>query len=140
MTLLIDTSVWSLAFRRDAEATEPEVQELKDALFGSDVVVTTGLVLQELLQGFSGAKAQAQIIERFAALPLLQPDRDDHIGAAALRNACRQAGVQIGTIDALLAQLAIRHDLTLLTTDQDFTHAAKHCALLVWPAKVRAKR
>ncbi|MCC7151835.1 MAG: PIN domain-containing protein [Rubrivivax sp.] len=140
MTLLVDTSVWSLALRRDVEANEPEVQELKDALFGSDVVVTTGLVLQELLQGFSGARAQAQIIERFAALPLLQPDRDDHIGAAALRNACRQAGVQLGTVDALLAQLAVRHDLSLLTTDKDFTHAAKHCALRVWPAKARAKR
>lgn len=140
MTLLVDTSVWSLALRRDVEATEPEVQELKDALFGSDLVVTTGLVLQELLHGFSGAKAQTQIIDRFAALPLLQPDRDDHIGAATLRNACRQAGVQIGTIDALLAQLAIRHDLTLLTTDKDFTHAAKHCRLRVWPAKAPAKR
>ena len=139
MTLLVDTSVWSLALRRDTEATEPEVQELKDALFGSNLVVTTGLVLQELLQGFSGAKAQTQIIERFAALPLLQPDRDDHIGAAALLNACRQAGVQIGTMDALLAQLAIRHGLTLLTTDKDFTHVAKHCALRVWPAKARAK-
>jgi predicted nucleic acid-binding protein len=140
MTLLVDTSVWSLALRRDAEATEPEVQELKEALFGAEVVVTTGLVLQELLQGFSGAKAQTQIIERFGALPLLQPDRDDHIGAAALRNSCRQSGVQLGTIDALLAQLAIRHDLTLLTTDKDFTHAAKHCPLRVWPAKSRAKR
>ena len=140
MTLLVDTSVWSLALRRDAEATEPEVQQLKEALLGSDVVVTTGLVLQELLQGFSGAKAQTQLIERFAALPLLQPDRDDHIAAAVLRNACRRAGVQIGTIDALLAQLAIRHDLTLLTTDKDFTHAAKHCALRVWPEKARAKR
>ena len=135
MTFLVDTSVWSLALRRDIEAIEPQVQELKEALFGSEVVVTTGLVLQELLQGFSGPKAQAQIVERFAALPLLQPDRDDHIGAAAVRNTCRQAGVQIGTIDALLAQLCIRHQLTLLTTDKDFTHAAKHCPLRVWPAK-----
>jgi predicted nucleic acid-binding protein len=140
MTLLVDTSVWSLALRRDVEANEPEVQELRDALFGAEVVVTTGLVLQELLQGFSGAKVQARIIEQFAALPLLQPDRDDHIGAATLRNSCRRSGVQIGTIDALLAQLAIRHELTLLTTDKDFTHAAKHCALRVWPAKARAKR
>jgi predicted nucleic acid-binding protein len=140
MTLLVDTSVWSLALRRDIEATEPQVHQLKEALFGSDVVVTTGLVLQELLQGFSGPKAQAQIVERFAALPLLQPDRDDHIGAAALRNTCRQAGVQIGTIDALLAQLCIRHELTLLTTDKDFTHAAKHCRLRVWPAKASAKQ
>jgi len=140
MTLLVDTSVWSLALRRDAEGTEPEVQELKEALFGSELVVTTGLVLQELLQGFSGPKAQAQIVQRFAALPLLQPDRDDHIAAAAVRNACRRAGVQLGTIDALLAQLCVRHDMTLLTTDQDFRHAAKHCALRVWPAKARARR
>ena len=140
MTLLVDTSVWSLALRRDAEGGEPEVHHLRDALLGTEVVVTTGLVLQELLQGFSGPKAQAQIIERFAALPVLQTDRDDHIRAAGLRNACRRAGVQIGTIDALLAQLCVRHDLTLLTTDEDFTHAARHCALRVWPARARAKR
>ncbi|MBN8477904.1 MAG: PIN domain-containing protein [Burkholderiales bacterium] len=140
MTLLVDTSVWSLALRRDGETTGPEVRQLKDALLGSDVVFTTGLVLQELLQGFSGPKASGQIIERFAALPLLQPDREDHIGAAGLRNACRQAGVQVGTIDALLAQLCIRHELTLLTTDKDFTRVAKHCPLRVWPAKTRPGR
>jgi predicted nucleic acid-binding protein len=140
MTLLVDTSVWSLALRRDGDVAEPEVHHLKDALLGSEVVTTTGLVLQELLQGFSDPKASAQIIERFAALPLLQPDREDHVSAAALRNRCRQAGVQIGTIDALLAQLCIRNDLTLLTTDKDFTHVAKHCPLRVWPAKARPKR
>src|SRR5215475_1052017 len=140
MKLLVDTSVWSLALRRDHEATEPEVHVLKDALYGSEAVVTTGLVLQELLQGFSGPKAQAQIIERFAALPLIQPDRDDHIAAATMRNACRKAGVQIGTIDALIAQLCIRHELTLLTTDKDFIHVSKHCPLRVWSADTRAKR
>jgi predicted nucleic acid-binding protein len=140
MTLLVDTSVWSLALRRDAQAAEPEVHQLKGALLGSEVVATTGLILQELLQGFSGPKAQAQIIERFAALPLLQPDRDDHINAAALRNTCRRAGVQIGTIDALLAQLCIRHEVTLLTTDKDFTHVAKHCPLRIWSSIARVKR
>lgn len=94
--------------------------------------MTTGLVLQELLQGFSGPTAKTQIVERVASPPLLQPDRQDHIDAAALRTACRQAGVQLGTIDALLAQLCIRHDLTLLTTERDFTHAAGHCPLRVW--------
>jgi predicted nucleic acid-binding protein len=48
MTLLVDTSVWSLALRRDAQATEPEVRQLKDALLSSEEVVTTGLILQEL--------------------------------------------------------------------------------------------
>ena len=57
------------------------MHQLKDALFGSEEVVTTGLILQELLQGFSGPRAQARIVERFAALPLLQPDRDAPIAA-----------------------------------------------------------
>jgi len=130
--LLVDTSVWSLALRRDVVGAQPEVLYLEQALVGSQTVVTTGLVLQELLQGFSGPKARAQIIDRFSLLPLVQPDRQDHVDAAALRTACRRGGVQIGTIDALLAQLCIRHQLTLLTTDRDFAHAARHCRLRIW--------
>ena len=134
MMLLVDTSVWSLALRRDVVGPQPEVRHLEQALLGAQAVVTTGLVLQELLQGFSGPKARAQIIDRFSSLPLVQPDRQDHVDAAALRATCRRAGVQIGTIDALLAQLCIRHQLSLLTTDQNFTHAARHCRLRIWRA------
>lgn len=132
MTLLVDTSVWSLALRRDQDAAVSQVKALRAALEGEEIVVTTGLVLQELLQGFAGPRARKVIVERFAALPMLSPDRQDHVDAAELRNRCRRAGVQIGTIDALLAQLCIRHHITLLTTDNDFVHAAAHCTLRVW--------
>lgn len=132
MTLFVDTSVWSLAFRRDAPAPTPEVAALRQALESDTTLVTTGLILQELLQGFSGPRARKDIIDRFGALPLLSPDRQDHIDAAELRNRCRRAGVQIGTIDALLAQICIRHGLTLLTTDRDFVQAAAHCPLRLW--------
>lgn len=132
MMLLVDTSVWSLALRRDPVSAAPQVRALHDALAGDEIVVTTGLVLQELLQGFAGPRARKAIIDRFAALPLLGPDRQDHIEAAELRNRCRRAGIQVGTIDALLAQLCIRHGLTLLTTDNDFVHAASHCPLKLW--------
>ena len=120
MSLFVDTCVWSLAWRRDAVPSTPEVGELKRALERSEFIYTAGLVLQELLQGFSRPKAHKQIIEQFAALPLLVPDRQDHVQAADLRNACRRKGIQIGTIDALLAQVCIRHDLIILTTDKDF--------------------
>ena len=132
MTFLVDTSVWTLALRRNSGVVEPTVIALKDALLGADVVVSTGVVLQELLQGFAGPRDRTQIIERFAALPMLQPDRADHIEAAEIRNTCRRAGVQIGTIDALIAQLCIRHELQLLSTDKDFGFAAMHCPLKVW--------
>ena len=132
MTLLVDTSVWSLAFRRDRPSTAPEVRALRGALEGGEAIVTTGLILQELLQGFAGPRARADIIDRFGALPLLAPNRQDHIDAAELRNRCRRAGVQIGTIDALIAQLCIRHKLTLLTTDNDFQRVIAHSPLRVW--------
>jgi predicted nucleic acid-binding protein len=132
VTLFVDTSVWSLALRRDQVSTAPEVRVLRDALEGGETIVVTGLVLQELLQGFSGPRARKDIIDRFSALPLLAPNRLDHIDAAELRNRSRRAGLQIGTIDAVIAQLCIRHDLTLLTTDNDFVLAARHCALRVW--------
>lgn len=134
MSLFVDTSVWSLLLRRDRPADVPQVGALVRALETGERIVTTGLVLQELLQGFSGPKAHNQILDRFAAFPLIVPDREDHVAAASLRNLCRKRGVQVGTIDALLAQLCLRHELVLLTGDEDFNHLAKHCTLHVWKA------
>jgi predicted nucleic acid-binding protein len=132
VNLFVDTSVWSLLLRRDQPDDRPQVRALVDALERGDRILSTGLILQELLQGFSGPKARLQIIEHFAAFPLLAPDREDHIAAAELRNRCRKRGVQAGTIDALLAQLCIRHGLVLLTTDSGFGHIAKHEDLTLW--------
>jgi len=134
LSLLVDTSVWSLALRRDAPGPTPEVRELVRAIEAGEELLTTGLILQELLQGFSGPRGRARLIDRFAALPLLVPERRDHIDAAELRNACRRRGIQVGTIDALLAQLCVRHDLTMLSADRDFGRIAEHCALKLWRA------
>ncbi|MEE8130623.1 MAG: hypothetical protein V3T48_10055 [Vicinamibacterales bacterium] len=54
MSLFVDTSVWSLALRRDSSGDGPERGRLREALASQEVVYTTGLVLQELLQGTSG--------------------------------------------------------------------------------------
>ena len=134
MSLFVDTSVWSLALRRDSPPAVPEIGELRRAIAAGEELFTTGLVLQELLQGFAGPRARDQILDHFSALPLIVPDRRDHVDAAGLRNRCRRGGVQIGTIDALLAQLCLHHQLTMLTTDRDFRHMTAHCALRVWDA------
>jgi predicted nucleic acid-binding protein len=132
LSLFVDTSVWSLALRRDSPDPATEVSVLVRAIEAGEMILTTGLVLQELLQGFSGPKDRDRILERFSAVPVLAPDREDHVDAAELRNRCRRGGVQIGTIDALLAQLCIRHDLTMLTTDSDFRRIADRSALRLW--------
>ena len=132
MNFLVDTSVWSLALRRDEAGAEREVARLREALFARESIYTTGLILQELLQGFRGPRQRDAILHRFSALPTITPDRDDHVEAAEVRNRCRRNVVQLGTVDALLAQLAIRHALVLLSTDKDFHHAASQVPLKVW--------
>ena len=126
MNLFVDTSVWSLAFRRDSPEDFPEVAFLRRAIEKESSVFATGLILQELLQGFRGPRARERILEHFSTLPFIDPQRSDHIAAAELRNRCRKRGIQTGTIDALIAQLCIEHSLVLLTTDQDFQLIAKH--------------
>jgi predicted nucleic acid-binding protein len=132
MALLADTSVWSLAYRRDSPPARAEVNALREALTGGERVVTTGLVLLELLQGFVPARAQATIHAAFSSLEFVEPTREDYTAAAALSNTCRGKGVQLATVDALIAQLCIAHDLLLLTTDADFRHATQHVPLRVW--------
>ena len=134
MSWLVDTRVWSLALRRDVEQVVPEVEALREAVRGAQPVLTTGVVVQELLQGFAGPKDRARLLERLAALDIVHPDLEDHVEAAGIRNACRRRGVQIGTIDALLIQLCRRHDLVLLSADGDFRSARAHVAFRLWSA------
>lgn len=48
-------------------------------------------------------------------------DKQDAERAAQLRLDLRRKGWQLGLVDALLAVVALRYELTLLTTDKDFT-------------------
>jgi predicted nucleic acid-binding protein len=132
VNLFVDTSVWSLALRRDRPQPTPEVRRLAIALEQGEDLYSTGVVLQELLQGFGGPKSRELILSHFAALPFLDPDRGDHIAAADLHGACRRRGIQAKTIDVLLATVCMRHELTMLSTDADFKRIAKVSSLSVW--------
>jgi len=132
VNFFVDTSAWSLALRRATLLDDPLVERLRRALESGEAVFTTGLVLQEILQSIRVPAQRAALVERFAALPLLMPDRADHIAAAEVRDTCRRGGVQTGTVDALLAQLCLHHDLVMLTADRDFEHMAPHIGLDVW--------
>ncbi len=48
-------------------------------------------------------------------------DQIDGEQSAKLRVALRKHGWQLGTIDSLIAVIALRNGLTLLTTDKDFS-------------------
>ncbi|MEM7124764.1 MAG: type II toxin-antitoxin system VapC family toxin [Chloroflexota bacterium] len=48
-------------------------------------------------------------------------DKQDAEYAGTLQTSLRQQGWQLGTVDALIASVALRYDLILLTTDNDYS-------------------
>jgi predicted nucleic acid-binding protein len=53
------------------------------------------------------------------------PDEADAENAAALQRALRRQGCQLETVDAFIAVVALRYDLVLLTSDNDFAPVPK---------------
>ncbi|MFV0316918.1 MAG: PIN domain-containing protein [Microthrixaceae bacterium] len=122
---MADTSAWSRFYRGDVGTDDPVASALETQL-SSLGVVTTGMVYLELLRGFTRPGSRSVIESDFAAVPFVEPTRSDYGAAADLSVTCRRAGVQLDTVDALIAQLCIANDLLLLTSDTDFIHAADH--------------
>lgn len=92
------------------------------------------MILLELLRGFVPAAARERILADLTHVRLLEPTREDYVAAAEVATTCRGSGVQVGSVDALIAQLAIAHDYTVLTTDADVGHIAQLVPLRVWRA------
>lgn len=80
--------------------------------------------LTEVLYGIlltPRAQENVQEWERFQeSFTYYQIDRSDAEKAANLQVALRKSGRQLATVDALIATVAVRYDLTLLTSDKDF--------------------
>lgn len=128
MSVLVDTSVWSMALRRDRPPPSREIETLRAAIEGGDVCLL-GVILQEVLQGFPSPDRTRRLVEHLSAFPLLSLHRGDYVYAAEIRNRCRVKGVAISTIDAQIAAASINHRCALLTLDGDFTGVARHFPL-----------
>jgi predicted nucleic acid-binding protein len=128
VNVLVDTSVWSLALRRDQPPRAPQVEALHTAIDRGDVCLT-GVILQEVLQGFPSEARTRRLVEHLAPFPLIGLDREDFVFAAHIRNTCRRKGVAIATVDAQIASAAINHGCVLLTADSDFEQIARHFPL-----------
>jgi predicted nucleic acid-binding protein len=128
LSVLVDTSVWSIALRRDRPPASRELEALRAAIERGDVCLL-GVILQEVLQGFPSPDRTRRLVEHLSAFPLLAMHRGDYIYAAEIRNRCRFKGLTISTIDAQIAAAAINHRCSLLTLDRDFASVARHFPL-----------
>jgi predicted nucleic acid-binding protein len=129
MKVLVDTSVWSLAFRKTPKANEPAVEQLRELIAAGHTICYTGVILTELLQGVRSEMLFKQIEKQFDALDLLELSKHHYVNAAKLSQLCRSSGVTAGTIDYLIAAAAIEHSCSLLSTDKDFQRIAQVSSL-----------
>jgi predicted nucleic acid-binding protein len=122
--ILVDTSIWIDFLRGESS---PEVERL-------DVMMTvglpfgiTGVIYQEILQGADSEQSFSRLAEYFGTqrfFHALDPV-ETHARAAELYARCRRSGITVrSTIDCLIAQIAIEHDLELLHSDRDFDNLA----------------
>ncbi len=129
MRVLVDTSVWSLALRRQSAAVNAEAVLLRSLIERGADIFLLGVILQEILQGIKVPRDFTRLKEYFAVFPLIELTREDYIKAAELKNHLMKKGKQASTIDALIASAAISYDCSLFTADQDFSYIAAHSKL-----------
>jgi predicted nucleic acid-binding protein len=123
MKTIVDSSVWSLAFRRKRPPEAPEV-DLLAGLIRHGEAVLTGAILQEVLQGIRSDEQFARLEDGLASMPLLSLTRRDYSLAARVWTRCRTGGIQVTPVDAQIAAAAANHDCPVLTTDRDFDRIA----------------
>ena len=128
MKVVVDTSVWSLAFRRRGEVAGPEVEALRQ-LIEDGLVVLLGAVRQEVLSGIKHREQFERLRERLSAFPDLELTTRDYELAAELCNQCMSQGVQAAHMDFLIAATALNRKWAVLSMDRDFEHIAKIVAV-----------
>ena len=128
MNVLVDTSVWSLALRRASQSKQPDAEELAELIREGRVVII-GPIRQELLSGVRDVKQFATLREQLRAFPDLALETEDFEQAAEFYNKCRAKGIQGSTIDFPICSIAVRRELSIFTTDVDFTHYARVLSL-----------
>lgn len=138
MRVLVDTSVWSLALRRAAHVQNPDAEELK-RLIASHVVEIIGPIRQELLSGVRDPSPFDLLESRLACFPELPLYDEDYVTAAKMFNLCRAKGIQGSNTDFLICAVAVRHDLAIFTTDNDFRLFAKYLPILMHEFKTQAR-
>jgi predicted nucleic acid-binding protein len=137
--IVVDTSVWSLAFRRRSwpNGVMPGVVKLLQKLTKEkQQVVVPGIVLQELLSGVKDPVQGERIKELMEGYPLILATKEQYIEASNISNVCRRAGVSAATIDCQIAAQCIMLDGVLLTLDDDFKRISGCCGLRLYPIPI----
>jgi predicted nucleic acid-binding protein len=124
--MLIDTSVLVAMFRDRSGGVAGTLREL---LEDRDYYLTR-FAQMELLQGARDEKEWLKLEDYLADQDYLEMEEEGWANAARLYFDLRRKGLTVrSVIDCCIAEIAMRHDITLVHNDRDFASIAKLRAL-----------
>ena len=113
--VVVDTSVWIDFFRNEKGSPG----DLLDTLLAEDRVLLCGVVEMEIFQGLR-KKELREVKSIFELIPYVETTREDFIASGTLWQNLRKKGKTLPSTDCLIAQLCIRHNLSLFSLDSHF--------------------
>jgi len=125
MKVIIDTCVWSLAFRRQVQPINSIITTLKELIIEKRVEIL-GAIRQELLSGIIVPAHFEKLKLHLRAFPNLELDYQDFELAAEYFNTLRSRGIQGSNTDFLICAVSIRRNMSIYTTDNDFQLFSQH--------------
>ena len=134
MIVLPDSSVWIDAGRGASTSATRFIAQRDE----QEELATTGIILQEVLQGIRDDASYEQMRGRLWGMLILEPrELSTYELAAQLHRRARQQGLTIRKPnDCLIAALALEHGALLVHNDRDFIALAQvEPALLIYPAR-----
>ncbi len=135
MIVLVDTTVWSLAFRRhdrDLGTEQRHIKEQLTELIREDRAQLIGPIRQELLSGIRNGFQYHRLRTDLRAFDEPRLSTEDYEEAARASNQCRNHGVVGSAIDFLICAVAVRRDWQIFTTDRDFERYGKYLPLRLY--------
>ncbi|MEA5115539.1 MAG: PIN domain-containing protein [Geobacteraceae bacterium] len=135
MKILVDTSIWFLALRRNLPTDCPEVTELTELIRELRVQII-GPVRQEILSGVKNRSQFLKLRNHLRAFPDLEVTTQDYEAAAEFFNICRGKGIQGSNTDFLICAIAARHKTPIFTTDSDFTLFQPHLPITLHSPRI----
>lgn len=125
--VLMDTSVWSLAFRKkDLTVNDKKLIEYLMFLIRNQYAVMIGPIRQEILSGISDKHKFLELKNALETFSDFQITTEDYETAAEYYNKCRSKGIQGSHVDYLICSVAHNNEFLILTLDKDFYNYKKY--------------
>ena len=128
--LLVDTSVWIQLLRDDEGGAADRVR--RSLRLGEAGMA--GPIATELMRGARTNKEIEALERLFRLVHCFEIDETLYREAGSLGFSLARRGITIGTVDLVLAQVALAYSVPILTLDRHFAMIAEHSELRILPS------